>query len=76
MGAVFNVEPIRSDPDVMPDGFLTLERADGRSVWRQRFVVTRKISVAGNCHYTLEPVDEMGNPERSLGEMEEAQARA
>jgi hypothetical protein len=59
----FSIEPMNADPDVEPGGFLTLERADGRSVWRQRFVVTRRARIAGSFHYVLQPVDEMGNLE-------------
>ena len=49
--------PIKSDPDVEVGGYLTLERADGRSLWKQRFVVIRK----NKTKYTLQPVDEWGN---------------
>lgn len=49
------IEPIDSDPDLEPGGYLTLERADGRSVWRQRFVVASKTG----SHYVLKPVDVM-----------------
>ena len=41
------------DPDIEVGAYLTLERADGRSLWKQRFVVTAK-----GKSYTLEPVDE------------------
>jgi hypothetical protein len=42
-----------TDPDIALGGILTIERADGRSVWRQRMAVSAK---AGG-HYTLRPVD-------------------
>lgn len=37
------MEPLASDPELEPGGFITLERADGRSVWRQRFVVAQTL---------------------------------
>jgi hypothetical protein len=43
-----------TDPDLRPGAFLTLERADGRSVWRQRLRVKR--IHAG--WYVMEPVAE------------------
>jgi len=46
-----------SDPDVSVGGYLTLERADGRSVWKQRLVVVQK----DHNIYHLKPVDEFGN---------------
>ena len=53
MPITLKIEPIASDPDLEPGGYLTLERADGRSVWRQRFVVESK----KGGRYVLKPVD-------------------
>ena len=43
-----------SDPDLEVGAFLTLERADGRSIWRQRLQVTRKLKHG----YILVPCDD------------------
>ncbi len=57
------IAPLDSDPDLKPGGYLTLERSDGRSLWRQRFVVESK---TGN-HYVLKPVDEFHGYSKSPG---------
>ena len=43
-----------ADPDLELGGYITLERADGRSVWRQRFVVKGKFDHG----YVLEAASE------------------
>lgn len=53
MPITLKIAPIDSDPDLEPGGYLTLERSDGRSVWRQRFVVESKTG----SRYVLKPVD-------------------
>lgn len=53
------LEPLSSDPDVKVGEFLTLERADGRSVWRQR-LLCRSLR---NGRYRFAPVDASGFPE-------------
>lgn len=40
------------DPDLAEGGYLAIERADGRSLWRQRFVVVKKTKTG----YVLKPV--------------------
>ena len=45
--------PVKDDPDIEVGSYVTLERADGRSLWKQRFVVSAKSPKS----YTLEPVD-------------------
>lgn len=52
------MEPVPTDPELAIGGHITLERADGRSLWRQRFVVKEH---AGNV-YVLAPVTETGEP--------------
>ncbi len=52
-GLKLEILPIESDPDLKVGGILTLERADGRSVWRQRLVVVEK----GDRFYRLAPCD-------------------
>jgi hypothetical protein len=39
---IVDIGPLPRDPDLDLGGILTLERADGRSVWRQRLVVVAK----------------------------------
>ncbi len=53
------LQPIESDPELEVGGILTLERADGRSVWRQRFEVEHKIKKPrqANPKYVLKPVE-------------------
>jgi len=51
-----DIDPIESDPDLQVGGFITLERSDGRSAWRQRFTVRQK----RGGKYFLSPVDECG----------------
>jgi hypothetical protein len=45
--------PVR-DPDLSEGDYLTIERADGRSVWRQRLLVSQKIGRI----YILTPVSD------------------
>ena len=53
---------LRSDPDLELGGILTLERADGRSVWRQRLQVIRKHDGPSALRYKFRPIDEFDNP--------------
>lgn len=52
---VVQIRPFEGvDPDLAIGGILTLERADGRSVWRQRLVVVEKSGTG----YVMEPAGE------------------
>ena len=53
---IITVRPMPTDPDVEIGGFLVMERADGRSLWRQRFRVVQK----ADHYYKLQPCDEFG----------------
>lgn len=54
--AIEIVGSLDSNPDLAPGGYITLERSDGRSLWRQRFV-SRGVQCYGErIVYMLEPV--------------------
>lgn len=58
--AVIMLNAVPTDPDIEVGGYLTLERADGRSVWRQRFVCAYK---AGD-HYVMQACEVDHRPDK------------
>ncbi len=50
------ITSVSSDPDIKVGGILTIERADGRSVWRERMICVSK----RKSKYVMSPVDEFG----------------
>lgn len=51
--------PLRTDPELKTGDILTLERSDGRPVWRQRLKMVRAVKQAHwqPTHYILSPAD-------------------
>lgn len=45
--------PLHSDPELETGGILTLERSDGRSVWRQRL---KMVHIIETDIYVMRPV--------------------
>lgn len=53
---IIEMPPLSSDPDLPVGGFLTLERADGRPVWREQFEVEIVHRTQWQIEYVMRPV--------------------
>lgn len=47
---------LQSDPDLKEGSIITLERSDGRSVWRQRLRIIKRIDLMRGPHYVAEAI--------------------